>query len=204
MMPLLKILYNAQDKNSHHIYMALIILLILSEDDAFNKCVHELVCIVACVYSMHEELRISLYFKCSMVNYHKWIAHSICWDILFLNGQWVVHELLDNGNLEVCIFTVMPCKWNFYRHQLFVLLPETAQCCLSHGQNPVVCLPASFGSYRYGLPMYKHDKGILHVSFIMKYTVWYTLFQSLFFICFCICMCRGHMLACVTTMRPQQ
>ncbi|XP_072032862.1 dymeclin-like [Amphiura filiformis] len=43
MMPLLKILYNAQDKNSHHIYMALIILLILSEDDAFNKCVHELI-----------------------------------------------------------------------------------------------------------------------------------------------------------------
>lgn len=42
-MPLLKILYNAQDKNSHHIYMALIILLILSEDDVFNKAVHEIV-----------------------------------------------------------------------------------------------------------------------------------------------------------------
>lgn len=41
-MPLLKILYNAQDKNSHHIYMALIILLILSEDDVFNKAVHEI------------------------------------------------------------------------------------------------------------------------------------------------------------------
>ncbi|KAK3095350.1 hypothetical protein FSP39_013559 [Pinctada imbricata] len=41
-MPLLKILYNAQDRNSHHIYMALIILLILSEDDVFNKAVHEI------------------------------------------------------------------------------------------------------------------------------------------------------------------
>lgn len=41
-MPLLKILYNAQERNSHHIYMTLIILLILSEDDTFNKCVHEL------------------------------------------------------------------------------------------------------------------------------------------------------------------
>ncbi|KAH3746684.1 dymeclin-like [Dreissena polymorpha] len=41
-MPLLKILYHAQDKNSHHIYMALIILLILSEDDVFNKAVHEI------------------------------------------------------------------------------------------------------------------------------------------------------------------
>nr|XP_054751775.1 dymeclin-like [Lytechinus pictus] len=40
--PLLKILYNAQERNSHHIYMTLIILLILSEDDSFNKCVHEL------------------------------------------------------------------------------------------------------------------------------------------------------------------
>ncbi|XP_033624663.1 dymeclin-like isoform X2 [Asterias rubens] len=41
--PLLKILYYAQDRNFHHIYMALIVLLILSEDDAFNKSVHELV-----------------------------------------------------------------------------------------------------------------------------------------------------------------
>lgn len=40
-MPLLKILYHAQEKNSHHIYMALIILLVLSEDDVFNKAVHE-------------------------------------------------------------------------------------------------------------------------------------------------------------------
>lgn len=42
-MPILKILYNAQDRNSHHIYMALIILLVLSEDEVFNKAVHEIV-----------------------------------------------------------------------------------------------------------------------------------------------------------------
>ncbi|KAJ8035588.1 Dymeclin [Holothuria leucospilota] len=42
LIPLLRILYDAQEKNSHHIYMALIVLLILSEDDTFNKCVHEL------------------------------------------------------------------------------------------------------------------------------------------------------------------
>ncbi|XP_077993029.1 dymeclin-like [Glandiceps talaboti] len=41
--PILKILYDAQERNSHHIYMALIILLIMSEDDAFNKSVHELI-----------------------------------------------------------------------------------------------------------------------------------------------------------------
>lgn len=42
-MPILQILYHAQDKNSHHIYMALIILLILSEDDLFNKAIHDIV-----------------------------------------------------------------------------------------------------------------------------------------------------------------
>ncbi|KAL3886406.1 hypothetical protein ACJMK2_026404 [Sinanodonta woodiana] len=41
-MPLLKILYHAQERNSHHIYMALIILLILSEDDLFSKAVHDI------------------------------------------------------------------------------------------------------------------------------------------------------------------
>lgn len=39
--PILKTLYNAPNSNSHHIYMSLIILLILSEDDGFNKSVHE-------------------------------------------------------------------------------------------------------------------------------------------------------------------
>lgn len=39
--PILKTLYNAPNSNSHHIYMSLIILLILSEDDSFNKMVHE-------------------------------------------------------------------------------------------------------------------------------------------------------------------
>nr|KAI8752104.1 dymeclin-like [Biomphalaria glabrata] len=41
-MPLLKILYDSQEKSSHHIYMGLIILLILSEDEVFNKAVHEI------------------------------------------------------------------------------------------------------------------------------------------------------------------
>ena len=42
-MPILKILYHAPEKNSHHIYMALIVLLILSEDEVFDKAVHEIV-----------------------------------------------------------------------------------------------------------------------------------------------------------------
>ncbi|XP_067003661.1 dymeclin isoform X2 [Anabrus simplex] len=41
--PILRTLYHAPDSNSHHIYMSLIILLILSEDDLFNKTVHETV-----------------------------------------------------------------------------------------------------------------------------------------------------------------
>lgn len=39
--PILRTLYNAPTSNSHHIYMSLIILLILSEDDNFNKTIHE-------------------------------------------------------------------------------------------------------------------------------------------------------------------
>ena len=40
--PILKILYIAPSQNSHHIYMALIIILILTEDDHFNKSIHEI------------------------------------------------------------------------------------------------------------------------------------------------------------------
>ena len=42
-MPILKLLYNPDSHNAHHIYMSLIILLILSQDENFNKSVHELV-----------------------------------------------------------------------------------------------------------------------------------------------------------------
>ncbi|XP_037038750.1 dymeclin isoform X1 [Bradysia coprophila] len=40
--PILQTLYNAPDSTSHHIYMSLIVLLILSEDDGFNKSVHQI------------------------------------------------------------------------------------------------------------------------------------------------------------------
>jgi len=39
--PILKILYNAPEQSSNHIYMAIIILLMLTEDNHFNKSVHE-------------------------------------------------------------------------------------------------------------------------------------------------------------------
>ena len=42
-LPILQTLYHAPDSTSHHIYMSLIILLILSEDDSFNKTVHDIV-----------------------------------------------------------------------------------------------------------------------------------------------------------------
>ncbi|XP_026313683.1 dymeclin [Hyposmocoma kahamanoa] len=38
--PILQVLYNAPDSNSHHIYMSLIVLLILTEDDVLIKNVH--------------------------------------------------------------------------------------------------------------------------------------------------------------------
>ena len=42
-LPILKILYSSPERNSHHIYMALIILLVLSEDNLFNEYVHDIV-----------------------------------------------------------------------------------------------------------------------------------------------------------------
>ncbi|KAK9873979.1 hypothetical protein WA026_002330 [Henosepilachna vigintioctopunctata] len=39
--PILKTLYNTPTSNSHHIYMSLIVLLILSEDDTFNRTIHK-------------------------------------------------------------------------------------------------------------------------------------------------------------------
>ncbi|XP_054612303.1 dymeclin [Dunckerocampus dactyliophorus] len=42
-LPILEILYHVEDRNSHHVYMALIILLILTEDDAFNRSIHEVI-----------------------------------------------------------------------------------------------------------------------------------------------------------------
>ncbi|XP_060534905.1 dymeclin isoform X2 [Cylas formicarius] len=40
--PILRTLYHAPNSHSHHIYMSLIILLILSEDETFNKTIHEI------------------------------------------------------------------------------------------------------------------------------------------------------------------
>lgn len=42
-LPILEILYHVEERNSHHVYMALIILLMLTEDDAFNRSVHEVI-----------------------------------------------------------------------------------------------------------------------------------------------------------------
>ncbi|XP_009882004.1 PREDICTED: dymeclin, partial [Charadrius vociferus] len=42
-LPILEILYHIEERNSHHVYMALIILLILTEDDGFNRSIHEVI-----------------------------------------------------------------------------------------------------------------------------------------------------------------
>lgn len=58
--PILQILYNAPDSSSHHIYMSLIVLLILSEDDAFNKSVHTIVMKNVAFYTERNISEISL------------------------------------------------------------------------------------------------------------------------------------------------
>uniref|UniRef100_A0A8C5P920 Dymeclin n=1 Tax=Leptobrachium leishanense TaxID=445787 RepID=A0A8C5P920_9ANUR len=42
-LPILEILYHVEERNSHHVYMALIILLILTEDDGFNRSIHQVI-----------------------------------------------------------------------------------------------------------------------------------------------------------------
>ncbi|XP_038646426.1 dymeclin isoform X2 [Scyliorhinus canicula] len=42
-LPILETLYCVEERNSHHVYMALIILLILTEEDSFNRSVHEVI-----------------------------------------------------------------------------------------------------------------------------------------------------------------
>ncbi|XP_030048788.1 dymeclin [Microcaecilia unicolor] len=42
-LPILEILYHVEERNSHHVYMALIVLLILTEDDSFNRSIHEVI-----------------------------------------------------------------------------------------------------------------------------------------------------------------
>ena len=41
--PILKIMYDCPQKSSHHVYMALILLLILTEDTLFNESIHDIV-----------------------------------------------------------------------------------------------------------------------------------------------------------------
>ncbi|CAF1173754.1 unnamed protein product [Rotaria sordida] len=41
-LPVLRVIYTSTEQNSHHIYMSLIILLILSEDDFFNRTIHDI------------------------------------------------------------------------------------------------------------------------------------------------------------------
>ncbi|XP_068560813.1 dymeclin [Cebidichthys violaceus] len=59
-LPILEILYHVEDRNSHHVYMALIILLILTEDDAFNRSIHEVVLKNVSWYSERTLTEISL------------------------------------------------------------------------------------------------------------------------------------------------
>uniref|UniRef100_A0AAZ3P538 Dymeclin n=2 Tax=Oncorhynchus TaxID=8016 RepID=A0AAZ3P538_ONCTS len=59
-MPILKVLYHVEDRNSHHVYMALIILLILTEEDTFNRSIHEVVLKNITWYSERSLTEISL------------------------------------------------------------------------------------------------------------------------------------------------
>lgn len=60
LVPILRTLYHAPDSNSHHIYMSLIVILILSEDDLFTKTVHDVMLKGASWYTERAVSEISL------------------------------------------------------------------------------------------------------------------------------------------------
>ncbi|OTF71888.1 dymeclin-like protein [Euroglyphus maynei] len=67
LIPVLRILYNTPDRNSHHIYMSLIILLVLSEDNLFNSIIHDIV-----------RIRFRLFFS-SLISHILQIVRNITW-----------------------------------------------------------------------------------------------------------------------------
>lgn len=74
--PLLHQLYDCGSQSSHHVYMLLIILLILSQDDCFNKSIHESVCVSVSVFS----LSVSVFVW--------WIEHTTLYVIIIAYPCW--------------------------------------------------------------------------------------------------------------------
>lgn len=94
--PILQTLYNAPDSTSHHIYMTLIVLLILSEDDGFNKSVHQIVSDSR--YKPFLTASENLAASASLPNQS---AFLILLFICFLDSQKhsLVHRALNIGNI---------------------------------------------------------------------------------------------------------
>ena len=94
-MPILKLLYNPDNHNAHHIYMSLIILLILSQDENFNKSVHELVWIkwyiLVTYHSPHiRESRTVLDSGFHAVNSGSQVLDSK----FFVSGTWIPNSIV--------------------------------------------------------------------------------------------------------------
>lgn len=75
--PILQTLYNAPDSTSHHIYMTLIVLLILSEEDGFNKSVHQIVSLSKLCQTNPINNLIFCFFVQTLKNIHWYTERSI-------------------------------------------------------------------------------------------------------------------------------
>ncbi len=111
--PILKVVFNAPNRSSHHIYMALIILLILSEDDLFNKSIHNIVnnLFVYFLIIIKTFLRNFIHFDSSRSNgwpgttsecspRSVWAAYWLLWSSGPFNLTWQEWELVFIFNLE--------------------------------------------------------------------------------------------------------
>uniref|UniRef100_A0A665UD13 Dymeclin n=1 Tax=Echeneis naucrates TaxID=173247 RepID=A0A665UD13_ECHNA len=111
-LPILEILYHVEERNSHHVYMALIILLILTEDDAFNRSIHEVVLKNVTWYTERSLTEISLGSLLILV-----VIRTIQFNMTRTRVQSEIHQSVNsffgpNNNVLHHLFALLSKKHN--------------------------------------------------------------------------------------------
>uniref|UniRef100_A0A4W4E4L4 Dymeclin n=1 Tax=Electrophorus electricus TaxID=8005 RepID=A0A4W4E4L4_ELEEL len=139
-MPILEILYHVEERNSHHVYMALIILLILTEDDTFNRSIHEVMLKNINWYTERVLTEISLgsllilvvirTIQFNMTRTRDKYLHTNCLAALAnMSAQFrCLHQYAAQRIIRWCSLFTQPCHVNFLQvltHSLALPLPPS-------------------------------------------------------------------------------
>ncbi len=125
-LPLLKQLHDHGNESSHHVYMLLIILLILSQDDCFNKSIHEKVGLI---------LVTKVYFRPPLPPPHTLYTHTCIYIVhSMLASMSQVYIVRTKEGLNCCMYfksTKLNVKYqnnvwiiSLKSHKHMVLKPE--------------------------------------------------------------------------------